>query len=208
MDKFRTICLFSFFLFVAVSTSQAALTFYTNEASWLAATDTVATFTTTPANVFLADEVSTLPTPNSDLGTTSLTFSSANTGLLWSFNLVALNSSSDYNWVMDDTAFAESDTLSTGDADFLGAGNDDWEVSILSGPSLFGFAFELGQNDINQGDESLSIYSGTTLLGVFTAIPVSSGTVFLGITSDIPVTSIVMNEVVPLSVGGAVATPR
>jgi hypothetical protein len=170
--------------------AQGIVTFYTNEAAWLAAVTNVETFPFTASNVAKSNEVTSPPGNNADLGTSTLTFSSTNTGLSRSFTLQALQSGA---------------TLVYNDGDLqrpsisIGRGNvyedDDWQVTITSGCPLTAFAFDLVGNATNTG-ESFSVYGpGNVLLGSTTP-PTSSnqGSAFLGVVSTSPIVRLHYDE--------------
>jgi hypothetical protein len=114
--------------------AQGVVTFYTNQTAWEAAVTTFETFAFTANDVAKADEVTSPPGNNTLLGPT-LTFASTNTGLCCGFTLQALESGA--NLVYNDGDLPQPSIS-------IGKGNihedDDWQVTITSGPPLTAFA--------------------------------------------------------------------
>jgi hypothetical protein len=133
---------------IAVHTTVSAqLPFYTDKAAWLAAVTNSETFVFTASNVQKADEVTTLPGNNASLGST-LTFAATNTGLSREFMLQALQSGANlvYNDAEPPSApepnqHFGTNTISIGDIN--NHENDDWQVTMTSGPPLTAFEFDL-----------------------------------------------------------------
>jgi hypothetical protein len=152
-------------LTVVHTTVFAQVTFYTDMTAWLAAVTNTETFPFTASNVQKADEVTSLPGNNAQLGS-ALTFAANNTGLSRSFTLQALQSGA--NLVYNDTEFGSplsfgTNTISIGDID--NHENDDWQVTMTSGPALTAFGFDLLDNAANAG-ELFSVYGpGNVLYG-------------------------------------------
>jgi len=132
-----TVCLLT-----ACSTGSAAVTFFTDEAAWLAGVENVQQLTTDANGIAMSNEVSAQPAVGETLGEV-LTFDSLNTGLSWSFQLATTQE--DYAFVFKGSSNLAIGQLSTYD-------NDDWEIDMLGGPDLRGFAFTLGRNDTNDDE--------------------------------------------------------
>jgi len=187
-----------------VSTAAAELTFYDKESGWAAACKTVQEFDTSSENIARANEIGSPPGSNGDLGSL-LTFDSANSGLAWSFQFMSVNVP-DYmprGLVFEDSeaGLGGQRNISIGDADGIGDTktrslyeNDDWKLSILSGPPLTAFGFTLVGNNESLA-ESLRFYSGSVLVGELTDLATpGSGTRFIGIVSTDPITRILFDE--------------
>jgi len=190
------IIFFSFLLGVLVPYVWSSVIFYTDELSWLAAVTEVEKFVTNSSNIATADEVLSPPGNNAQLGSV-LTFNSVNTGLSWSFKLEALQNGA--SLVFNDEehySIIWPDAISVGDID--NHEDDDWKISILSGPDLTAFAFNLINNDYNSYNgifESLLVFGrGDILLGKMENIPTSSSAQFLGLISTEPFVKIVFDE--------------
>ncbi len=183
-----------FILAMACTSSYgASVQFFTNEANWLAAVQSVEIFNTNATNVALADEIAS---PPNDLDTISrvLTFQSSNTNLSHSLQLEAI--------LQTNIQFSRpiSNSLSIG---VFGGGalqNDDWEIRVLDGPGLTAFAFDLVSNNEKTG-ETFSIFgSGDVLLGTLdeSGIPTpgtdGNGFNFLGVISSDPITRMFFDD--------------
>ena len=82
---------------LAAGPATASTTFFTDFSNWQAATGSFETFETTASNVALANEVTSTPTYNTQLGQT-LTFDSSNTGLDTSFTLQHIEQGSSFGF--------------------------------------------------------------------------------------------------------------
>jgi hypothetical protein len=176
-----TVCLLT-----ACSTGSAAVTFFTDEAAWLAEVENVQQLTTDASGIAMSNEESAQPAVDEIIGEV-LTFDSSNTGLSWSFQLATTQE--DYAFVFKGNSNLAIGQLSTYD-------NDDWEIDILGGPDLRAFAFTLGRNDTND-DETFQVFDGTgQLLGSFSNVPIilSPGQVFMGVISNEPIAHIFFDE--------------
>ena len=172
----------------------AEVSFITHEATWSALVDRVEVFDTTSANVLLANEVTSPPTGNSQLGGV-LTFDSANTGLSRSFTVETLQPGAGFTFNDNEGPPLPVilDALSVGDMNDYE--DDDFQISITNGPALYGFAFSLNDN-VRQAGELLSVYGpGDVLLGTTPVIPGTNGVrAFWGVLSTTPITRIAFDE--------------
>jgi len=194
-------------LALPASLAQAQITLYTDLAEFNAATNNAAElFQTTAENVFLADEVTTLPTRNVAVGAQkadgegrTLTFQRANTGLFYSFEFTSLQAGNGSLTFDDDEGSGDvpsfNNALSPGDIDNLE--NDDWRIRLV-GNSVFrpmrAFGFLLRDNGDSTG-EFIRLYDSAGNL--VHAVPVgaqASGDVFLGVVSDEPFSEIRYDE--------------
>ena len=185
------------------SPSMGGMTVYDEKLEWEAATKDIEVFRTSAYGIRRANEITSTPTGNSDLGSV-LTFESANTGLLRSFVLVNANvpRTMTRGLVLDDSeaGLAGPRNISIGDADGIGDPetrslyeNDDWRLGIYSGPKLTSFAFMLVGNDESIA-ESLRFYNGNILIGSVTDLASPDGTRFVGVTTREPITRVVFDE--------------
>ena len=142
-------------LAITASSGHAAASLYTNELSWESMVFGSELFQTTAANVALADEISSIPGPNSKPGPI-LTFQAANTGLSRGFMIESLQGrgTSDI-----EAGFTFDDNVSPGDregvindpiydnalsvGDYNDWENDDWSLRLLDGPAMTAFGVEL-----------------------------------------------------------------
>jgi len=183
--------------------SVGSMTFYDDKLAWEAATKDIEVFRTSAYDLVAANEITSKPTGNADLGS-MLTFEAANTGLSRSFVLVSTNvpNTMRRGLVLDDSeaGLAGPRNISIGDADGIGDPatrslyeNDDWRLGIYSGPPLTAFAFMIVGNDECIA-ESMQFYSGDALIGTFTDLKSPEGSRFLGVTSRDPITRVVFDE--------------
>lgn len=174
-------------------TAHGDIVFYTNESEWLAAVPgPVQTFEITDANLAKADQVPAPPAPDTSVGGV-LTFNNANTGLPWSFELRTLE---------PDAEFVFSDALAPDTPETLSVGrvnvheDDDWQVQVTEGPSLYAFAFYLGDNgDYGEiPDENFTVHAEGQSATSYD-IPEGPGLLsFLGAISTTPIQSVEFDE--------------
>jgi len=184
-------------MFVPSVSAWADLTFYTDESAWNNDVSDIEVLDFTATNVALADEVSSPPGGNEELGGV-LTFDSANTGLSSSLTLIALESGDvdDFGdgFMFDDNEGSGpewDDALSVGDINNFE--DDDWQITFDSG-SVFNFAWLLQDNNGNTG-ESFSVYdTSDSLLGTFNGIPATAGIDFVGVTSTVAIGRVEFDE--------------
>lgn len=194
-------------LALLASPAGAQLKFTTDRAEWL--TDNAAIrFDTEAANIALADEVATPPGGNAaGLGgaAATLTFDKENTNLPWSFTLAAPGSTVPLNAT---TGFTYNDNegggifrtgaLSPGDVN--NQEDDDIVIDITEGPPLRGIGFEILDNTVTAGQETISVYGpvpgtgDTNLLGRLELPAGTTSSFFVGITSSIRIARIVFDE--------------
>jgi hypothetical protein len=174
--------------------ARSAPIFYTDEVSWLAAITGLETFDTTASNILTANEVSSLPGANEQLGVDLLTFESVNTGLSLKFSVETERPGS--RWTFDDHENGGNipifdNALSPGDLN--DEFNDNLEF-IFSGIGISAFGFDLRNNDDNDS-EHFDIYGvGNLLLASFSPIPINAGSQFLGVVSSEDIYRIVFDE--------------
>ncbi len=153
------------------------------------------TFETTADNIAKAQEVSSPPPNNAQLGST-LTFYSTDTSLSWGFRLNALQLGASLVFNDCEGYLVWPNVLSIGDINNYE--NDDWQLEILSGPPLYAFAFNL----INDNDPYDYIYvygQGGTLLGSTHDLPYclyggDPYPYFFGLISTDPISKIYFDE--------------
>ena len=141
----------SFLNLLVVVPAPAAIVTFTDKAVWEAAVSGEQEFDFTAANVLLANQVSSLPPANTNVGNT-LTFEAANTGLSADFTFHTLQSGA--NFTFDDHEAAGNlpdfdNALSVGDIDNFE--NDDWEMTFS--PGLFALGFDLRNSIKRQFDK-------------------------------------------------------
>jgi hypothetical protein len=184
--------------------------FYTDLTNWQNALSgySIESWITTSENIGKANEVTSDPGPNTKVGAT-LTFDSTNTGLSSSFQVESLqyerlevkNIEAGFTFDDADGGLAHDDdfnnALSVGDMDDFE--DDDWSLSLLSGPSMTGFGVELRDNRFETG-ESISLYNGASLITTlyfsdyYSPLPTSVANNFIGIATDYSFDKIVFNE--------------
>ena len=193
-----------FVLLCAPSTILASgVTFYTDEQEWLEQVGQLEVFALNSQNISLSDEVTIPPAPNTEVGSI-LTFQSANTGLSRSFQLRTLSVDTVFGYNTPNFVnYSTTDELldvGTWHGRYGIDDKDDWDLQVLSGTSLFAFAFDLVGND-NNADESFNVYGPDgSLLG--SVIPPwdgsymsnPQGTNFLGVIADSPIARLYFNE--------------
>ncbi|MEM6485533.1 MAG: Ig-like domain-containing protein [Pseudomonadota bacterium] len=187
-------------------TAQSAATLVTDITSFDAAVGgNVDVFITNATNIQLADEETSLPLSNRQVGTSqgggegpTLTFDRANTGLAYSFEFTVLDSTF---LTFDDeedifTNLPNFDAaLSPGDID--NGENDDWRVR-LANPSLRplrGFGFVLRDNN-NNNTEAIRLFAADGRLVneiSLDSLPLATNA-FIGIVSDEPFVEIIFDE--------------
>ena len=179
--------------------SNNGVSVYTNEANWQAAMDakwggeSIYNLNTTAGNMALADEVSSAPSDNANMGKT-LTFDKANTGFEVSFDLYASSAVSGNGFVFNDVEDADvvwTDALSVGDID--GAENDNFYLRILGGDSIFGSAYDILGNTFEAG-ENLDISDSSGLIASFDVSTLTESSMFFGIISDSSYNSVFFDE--------------
>ena len=181
--------------------SENGVTVYTNQVNWEAAVAAnnrvVQTLETTAGNMALANEVSSPPGDNTNLGKT-LTFDKANTGFDTTFSLYASSGVSGNGFVYNDdegSGVVWPDVLSVGDID--NAENDNVKLNILSGASVYATGFDIIDNEFGT-DEGLYIYdSSNTLIADFNTEPLVGGngsTLFLGVVSTTEIGQMFFDE--------------
>lgn len=173
-------------------------TFINDEHAWTGIAQNIEALDTTADNTALADEVVAPLSNNFDLGPI-LTFDAANTGLARSFTVETLQPNAKFTFNdHEGSSFSPlpgfKNTYSVGDTNNYE--DDDFQITINSGPDLHAFGFALADNLIDPG-ESLTFYGpGDQLLGTSTVIPGFGvyRSAFMGILSSIPITRIVFDE--------------
>ena len=194
-------------LFLVGSPVQAQVKFTTDRDEWLT-DNAVIRFDTEAANIALADEVATPPSGNTvGLGgaAATLTFDKENTNLPWSFELsapgstVPLNATTGFTYNDNEGGSVfRSGALSPGDVN--NQEDDDVAILVTDGPPLRGIAFEILDNTVPAGAETISVYGpvpGTgdsNLLGRFELPAGTTSTFFVGITSSIRIAQVVFDE--------------
>lgn len=187
------------FLCIAVlawtaSGSFAAVQFYfgqlngPEQQAWEASVDQIEAFYTTAANVGLAPELSGPPANGTNLGVSTLTYDSSQTGLSYGFSLHTLQPGA--------TFLFGTHNMDNG----LEVGveptyrDDDWKLQITSGSAdLFGVAFVLIENDLDFGPDYVAVNGSAGLLGS-SLVPEDNGRLFVGITSDDPIVELQFDE--------------
>ena len=175
----------------SMMSAQASVLLFTDEAAWLSAVTDIETFNTTAANVALANEIASAPARNTAL-TNPLTFDATNTGLSRGFTVEALQNGA--NFTFDDDENAGNLTgfdaaLSVGDIN--NHDDDDWILTLTSGPAMSAFAFELGDSHDASGE---SLLVGTTTVDI-SGVPTNPGGFqFIGVVASFNFTSVSMNE--------------
>ena len=172
--------------------------FVFDETAWASMVGSTQGLDTISANVALADEVTTPPGANADMGPV-LTWDRANTGLCWSFRLSALQSGAGFTFDDNEGSSAWDEALSVGDI-----GNwrdDDFEFDFQVGPPLRGFGFYLLDSTPEAGESYTVHGSDGQPLAVApgSGIPDSSGhqITFVGVVTqkqDPAVDSVVFDE--------------
>lgn len=190
-------------LCIPITQCQADVQIYYNETTWQTALSELGyfvyeTFDTTAANMVLADEVSTPPGYNENLGR-FLTFPKSATGLDCSFMLEAIETGTGEGFIYDPEGFVASgheNSLAVGDG-HTGRNNDDFTVTFSDCPFIHAFGFDLLENDNfnNQDDDILYVYDTLgNLLATFPDIPEGPGAQFVGIVSDVEIGYITFDE--------------
>ncbi len=184
--------LFGVLLTLNASIAQAqTTTLYTDLLSWEAMVLNSEALITTSTNIALADEVSSPPGADTNVGPI-LTFDSANTGLSRSFRIESLETNSDF-------IFNRSCACPTCCLDALNIGgnsysDDDWQLSLLNGTSMSAFAVEIRDNQFEPG-ESISFYSKGTLMDTIDVNTFGSHEFyFIGVIADYTFDTVVFNE--------------
>jgi Thrombospondin type 3 repeat len=157
----------------------------------------VETFRFTASNVEKADEVASIPSNKARLGPT-LTFAAPNTGLSRGFTLQALQSTPPgVNLVYNDLEAGDStsdfgpDSISIGDIN--NHENDDWQVTMTSGPPLTVFGFDLIGNKAPPSGELFSVYGPDNVL--YGSLPAPIGDIFfIGVVATAPIARLHFNE--------------
>ncbi|MHC4474102.1 MAG: hypothetical protein ACYTEL_00555 [Planctomycetota bacterium] len=183
---------FALVLTLAGSSGAVILTFFTDEAAWLAAIQDVEVFSTSPLNIATADEVTSPLVDFTPLGST-LTFRAVNTGLSRTFVLEALEPGADI--VFRNASYGEE--LSIGAHEVHE--DDDWQMTFSGGPPLYAFGFDLiGNNDPGTNNEELfSVYGlDDSLLGTTQPPfwPPSTVYGFFGVVSNTPIGRVEFDE--------------
>jgi len=185
------------------SPTLGSMTVYNDKLEWEAATKDIEEFRTSAHAIARANEITSTPNGNADLGSV-LTFESANTGLSRSFILISTNipRTMARGLVLDDSeaGLAGPRNISIGDADGIGDPNtrslyenDDWRLGVYSGPKLTSFAFTIVGNDESLA-ESMQFYNGNILIGSIVDLATPDGTRFIGVTTREAITRIVFDE--------------
>lgn len=179
---------------VFAAETLGAVTFFTNEAAWLAAVQGVEQLTTNPAGVDTANEVAGPPAQNDSLPGL-LTFNAANTGLSRSFTVQTLETNALFTFSDGEASPVFPgflNALSVGDIDNFE--NDDWRVTLTGGPAAFAFGFSLGDNGDSSGSatDQFTVYDELgVVMGSLTGTPSSVDSfAFLGFVSDQPFRSV------------------
>ena len=177
---------------------QNGVAVYTNQVHWETVVATspgrsIDRLATTAENLILANEVSTLPVANEDLGP-NLTFETAVTGFDVTFKLWASQSGSEFVFNDDSEGGVWADALSVGNIN--SKENDNFYINVLSNDLVSALSFELRDNT-SESTEQLRIRCGTTDLALFDAssLPSSGGTSqFIGIVSSTPFDEVWFDE--------------
>jgi hypothetical protein len=174
--------------FVSIN-ATAAVTWYTNEADWLAASGAASSFEFefTASNVTLSNEISTAPVTQTNLGVGQLTFDDVNTGAPADFAFTDTGTHSSYNnvwWGYGDWIFSGTST----DHDFT------IELGASSTQTAFGFRVYAGANDFAINPVSLRDTSGALLSHWVPGTPLPFGTHFIGAVSDVEIGSLVWSD--------------
>ncbi|MEM0896308.1 MAG: hypothetical protein AAGJ79_05420 [Verrucomicrobiota bacterium] len=189
--KISSIPAFLLLVIGAVISSHASVVFYSTENAWETAVDGEQFFNLgSAANILLAEEVVTLPGPNTGLGKT-LNFLDINTGLGTDVALTALQQGAGFTFDDNEGSGPEWSGLSVGDINDYQ--NDNWEAAF-GGTPVFSFAFYIGDNG-NSNNESLSVFdTNEVLIGTLSAIPATGLSDFIGLTSTVPIGRVVFDE--------------
>lgn len=190
MKKAILVLLIMGLISVCSNNTQATITFYENEANWLAAVTNVETFSFTSENIAKADQVSSAPSDDTDLGIDTLTFNKNNTGLQITFEIYADETGATFTFNHPHMYPDEEDVLDFGDQRF---NNDDWGLQV-SGGNIYAFGFYLVDNQYG-GSETFTVYD--TGDNDFTIPPIDPGAgalLFLGAISDQPIVNAYFDE--------------
>ncbi len=184
-------CVRGLFVAACLSGSGAALgtvELYTSETDWRAALSSTECWSFDANSVLAANEVATLPSNGTSLGSI-LTFEAANTGLQVDFTVEALQAG--YSFHFQDDAHPDSPFL-----DIAGGENDDWEVTIVSGATVFALGATIADHEAGTASgETLHVYGvGGVLLDSLTIPSEPAGALFIGIVSTEAITSVVHDE--------------
>ncbi|MEM6638558.1 MAG: dockerin type I domain-containing protein [Pseudomonadota bacterium] len=170
--------------------------FFTDEAAWLAELEGQAeSFDTTATNVGAATELLDPPSANEQLCRPNstegcrLTFAPNATGLCHGFTLTVGE-----GITFDDNEFPSSvvNALSIGDVD--NGENDDFLITMHSGPKTEGIGFTLLNNDSNSGEQLTVFGENGVVMRVIDASQIPTGDSFVGIVSESPITQIFFDE--------------
>jgi hypothetical protein len=179
-----------FFSSTAVQAQTA--TPYQSLSDWLAAVMDVEMFMTTSGNVGKADELSSDPGANEDVGS-PLTYDKTNTGLSRSFDVKTKETGATF--IFDEPFPSYDNALSVGNSNPAFPPvfeDDDWELS-LDGSTMNAFGVVLRDNRYESG-ESISFFSGNTLMDSIDVSGFTNGDVFLGVTADFFFDKVVFDE--------------
>lgn len=157
-----------------------------DRSGWQSSVGTTEAFTTSAANIAKADEVALTPADPAYLGTSTLTFDKANTGLTGSFTLSTPNT--DFHFRTFQVSYA------TLEASQAGVSNDDWELVLDTPVTAIGFTL-ISVND-RSGD--IHVYDANdNLLGSTTASNSADNT-FIGIEANgTPISRVVWDDDTP-----------
>ncbi|MEZ5301435.1 MAG: hypothetical protein R3F11_12410 [Verrucomicrobiales bacterium] len=123
-----------------------------------------------------------------------LTFPASATGLPWSFTVGSPGSG---GFVYNDSTAWNTGTLSPGGFGFGNGNDDDVVITITGGPDLYGFGFEILDNQDRNDVETVKVFgAGDTLLATLDlpARTFSNDNFFIGITSSEPIVRIEFDE--------------
>lgn len=198
MIRFTTLYFIVFTLPLYCSNTLANTILYLEQTSWVAAVTEYDELVTTSTNIALAEEVTTAPPRNTNVGSV-LTFLSSTTGLTRSFKVETLQDGA--NFTFDDDEVIETNlpefdnALSIGDIDNFE--DDDWLFTLLEGEPINAFSFDL-RDDFDMTTESLELLDagGSVIASVdLTSVPPQQfGGQFVGITSSVFFSGVRFNE--------------
>ena len=183
--KTTSICVL---LFTLPSMLIADPTFFDTESSWQAAFQSTETFTFTPTNVALADEVTGAPGNNQNLGP-MLTFAGAMTGYDFGFSVQTLETNANFTFNDNEGDSDFTHSLSVGDIN--NHEDDDFRVEFTG--VVYGFGFDLRDSDRSPG-EFFQVFGASGLLGSTPVMADSAASDFVGVVSSVPITHVIFDE--------------
>jgi hypothetical protein len=172
------------FLFNLSGTASAAVTWYTNEADWLAAAGSISAFDFTAANTALANEVSSAPVGQTNLGTGKLTFESDITGVSTDFSFTNEGTSSNSVYWVFDALF----TGPSADHDFS------IDLDFATSPKAIAITYVIDVNGMATDSVSVVDSNGLLLDNWTTGAALPGGRFFLGAVSDEDLGGLVWND--------------